>query len=145
MKVVRKECEVYKSCDNVPCGKTMNRCKPSYCYPYSSRNWSKCNMANLKSNNKTRNTKICKNESKCRLNKTNKKPRYSVSARTLHNKMPYIWRFLKPQTRKHMIELAQKPINKINIPAHVFDQPISKLPRNIRQKYKTYRKKYKTI
>ena len=29
----------------------------------------------------------------------------------LHQKMPYIWR-LKPNTRKHMIELAKKPIKK---------------------------------
>ena len=29
--------------------------------------------------------------------------------------MPYIWRFLTPQTRKKMILLAKKPIKEINI------------------------------
>ena len=34
--------------------------------------------------------------------------------------MPYIWCFLKPKTRKFMIELANKKVKKINIPFHIF-------------------------
>tara|TARA_A100001015_G_scaffold18095_1_gene20994 strand:+ start:4223 stop:4630 length:408 start_codon:yes stop_codon:yes gene_type:complete len=61
----------------------------------------------------------CKDERKCKMQKT-KKTRNTVDALVLHNKMPYIWRFLKPQTRKLMIELANKPLKKINIPFHIF-------------------------
>ena len=130
-----RTCKVYRSCENVPCGEAMNRCKPSYCYTESSRNWTLCNMGRGN----------CRDESKCKLNKTKRKPRHTVLAKTLHEKMPYIWRFLRPQTRKHMIELANKPVNKINIPSHVFDTPINRMPKSQRKRYRTLRKKYKNI
>ena len=40
----------------------------------------------------------------------------SVDVIKLHNKMPYIWRFLKPKTRKHMIEIAKTPNTQNIIP-----------------------------
>ena len=128
-------CKVYRSCDNVPCGEAMNSCKPSYCYPQSSRNWTVCNMGRGN----------CRDESKCKLNRTRSKPKHTVLAKTLHEKMPYIWRFLRPQTRKHMIRLANMPVSKINIPAHVFDTPVNRLPKHLRSKYRTLRKKYRKI
>ena len=54
------------------------------------------------------------------LNVKCKKQKHKVNAQMIHKKMPYIWRFLKPNTRKHMIELAKKPVSKIDIPFHVF-------------------------
>ena len=75
-------------------------------------------------------------------------------ALVLHNKMPYIWRFLKPKTRKLMIDLAKKPVSIINIPGHIFPdlkkhQTINSVfknmtKKNIKRFYKL-RKKYKDI
>ena len=96
----------------------MNKCTPSYCVPGSSRNWDYCNMANWGPNYE-KYKKTCKSENNCKLVKT-KKTKNSVDALTLHNKMPYIWRFLKPKTRKYMIELPNKEVKKINIPFHIF-------------------------
>ena len=112
------KCVIYKSCDHVPCNSGMNKCTPSYCIPGSSRNWSHCNMANWGKKYK-KYKKMCKNERNCKLVKTNK-TKNTVDALTLHNKMPYIWRFLKPKTRKYMIEIANKQVKKINIPFHIF-------------------------
>ena len=78
----------------------------------------------------------CIDEKNCKLIKT-KKTKNTVDAITLHNKMPYIWRFLKPQTRKHMIELANMKVNKINIPGHIFPES------NIKNVYKRMTKKNK--
>ena len=39
-----------------------------------------------------------------------------VDALELHNKMPYIWRFLDDKTRRKIVYLARKPIAEINIP-----------------------------
>lgn len=112
------KCLIYKSCDHVPCNSRMNKCTPSYCVPGSSRNWGYCNMANWGPGYEK--YKItCKSERDCKLVKT-KKTTNTVDALTLHNKMPYIWRFLKPKTRKYMIELANKEVKKINIPFHIF-------------------------
>tara|TARA_B100000424_G_scaffold43820_1_gene29917 strand:- start:482 stop:820 length:339 start_codon:yes stop_codon:yes gene_type:complete len=99
---------------------------------------------------------FCKerNETKCRLSKRHKKTKNSVDALLLHNKMPYIWRFLKPYTRKYMIELANKPVEKINIPGHIFPdlnkkETIKKALNNMTKKNKktflSLRKKYKKI
>ena len=41
-----KKCTKYRKCRNVPCNSGMNKCRPSYCVPGSSRNWTLCNMAN---------------------------------------------------------------------------------------------------
>ena len=141
-----KTCKKYKSCKNVPCNSAMNRCKPSYCAPGSSRNWNYCNMSKWgKKHRKYK--KKCKSEKNCILNRTSKITKNTVNALTLHNKMPYIWRFLKPTTRKYMIELANKSKKKINIPFHIF-------PDNYNTKNMTYknkqlflslRKKYKKI
>ena len=146
------KCFIYKSCEHVPCGSTMNKCKPSYCVPGSSRNWSLCNMANwgLLYEKYTHN---CRDESKCILKNT-KKTKHTVDANTLHNKMPYIWRFLKPKTRKLMIDLAKKPVSIINIPGHIFPdlkkhQTINSVFKNMtkknRKRFYKLRKKYKDI
>ena len=41
--------------------------------------------------------------------------KYSVNYKKMADKLPYIWRFLDNKTRKKMITLAKKPLNKINI------------------------------
>ena len=99
--------------------------------------------------------KICKSERYYKLVKT-KKTKNTVDALTLHNKMPYIWRFLKPKTRKYMIELANKKVKKINIPFHIFPdlkinnrENLYKITKNMtkknRQNFFSLRKKYKNI
>lgn len=146
-----KTCKKYKSCKNVPCNSTMNRCKPSYCVPGSSRNWNYCNMSNWgKKYRKYK--KRCKSEKNCILNRTSKITKNTVDALILHNKMPYIWRFLKPTTRKYMIELANKSKKKINIPFHIFpdnNNNIYHYTKNMTQKnrklFHKLRKKYKSI
>jgi hypothetical protein len=146
------KCFIYKSCEHVPCNSTMNKCKPSYCVPGSSRNWSLCNMANWGLlYEKYRHN--CRDESKCIIKNT-KKTKHTVDANTLHNKMPYIWRFLKPKTRKLMIDLAKKPVSIINIPGHIFPdlkkhQTINSVFKNMtkknRKRFYKLRKKYKDI
>ena len=83
-----------------------------------------------------------------------KKFNNSVDALTLHNKMPYIWRFLKPQTRKNMVELAKKPVKHINIPFSIFphtkktksiSQFIKNMTKKNRKRFYKLRKKYKAI
>ena len=145
-------CNIYKSCEHVPCGSTMNKCTPSYCVPGSSRNWSHCNMSNWgKDYEKYRS--MCRDENKCKIKNT-KKTKNTVDALTLHNKMPYIWRFLKPKTRKLMIELANKQVPEINIPGHIYPDlkkgtTIKKVIKNMtkknRQQFLHLRKKYKKI
>ena len=113
----------YKSCKHVPCGmapSTHNRCKPKYCYSEkvkgSSKNWSSCNMKNWFAKGTPRHThqsSYCK-KPKDVQNKRTKIEKYQVDAMTLHNKMPYIWRFLGPKTQKRMIILAQLPKRVIN-------------------------------
>jgi hypothetical protein len=154
------KCVIYKSCHHVPCGNNMNKCIPSYCVPdfkynnHTSRNWGYCNMANWGPNYE-KYKKTCKSENNCKLIKT-KKTKNTVDALTLHNKMPYIWRFLKPKTRKLMIELANKEVKKINIPFHIFPdlkinnrENLYKIVKNMtkknRKKFFSLRKKYKNI
>lgn len=140
------QCVKYKSCDNVPCGQSMNKCKPSYCVPGSSRNWTHCNMSNWGGPQSHRRRQKCRDESKCRTSKRSAKTRDTVDAQTLHQKMPYIWRFLKPHTRRHMIELAKKPVKEINIPGHVFpDSPNKFQTKKLSQRYKHLRKTYRKI
>ena len=43
-----KICNKFISCSHVPCNRSMNKCRPSYCVPGSSRNWTYCNMVNYK-------------------------------------------------------------------------------------------------
>lgn len=120
-------------CDYVPCGAALNRCRPSYCYPQSSRNWTTCNMSNWSKDSKNfsraarrryaalrRTCRREKREHVERIRRRGRRPRYSVDAITLHNKMPYIWRFMRPETRKEMIRLAKLPVSKINIPGHIY-------------------------
>ena len=139
------KCYIFKSCDHVPCGHSMNKCSPSYCVPNfkyspcSSRNWGYCNMVNWGSGYK-KYKHTCRDERKCKLMKT-KKTKNTVDALTLHNKMPYIWRFLKPTTRKHMIELANMKVKKINIPGHIFPDLNKKKGENIKKIFKTMTKK----
>jgi len=130
-----RNCKIYKSCKNVPCNQAMNKCKPSYCVPGSSRNWTHCNMSKYKH--------LCKDESKCSLSKSRKVTQDTVDAKTLHNKMPYIWRFLKPKTRRHMIKLANKPVKDINIPFHVFPEGVR--VKGMNSRLKRLREKYKDI
>ena len=101
-----KKCKI--KCKDIKCGESLNKCLPVYCYPGGSKSWTKCNMKNWKGKyNKYKILflildflviVICQ-----------------VLAKTLHKKMPYIWRFLTPKTRKKMILLAKKPIKEINI------------------------------
>lgn len=143
-----RKCKKYKHCKNVPCNSSMNRCRPSYCVPGSSRNWTLCNMANTWGGKyKKKYGHLCKDESKCVLNKTRKVTKNTVDAKMLHSKMPYIWRFLKPKTRKHMIQLAKKPIKDINIPFHIFPEKfsLSSLDKKTRKKISHLRKKYQNI
>ena len=159
-----KKCIIYKNCQSVPCGKSMNKCKPSYCYPTSnstsrasSKNWGYCNMANISKKYKKKYKRFCKTEKNCILKKT-RKYKNSVDISILHNKMPYIWRFLKPKTRKYMVDLAKKSIKEINIPFTIFPDPkknvsINKTVKNIlnsldkkqKKHFKSLRKKYKDI
>ena len=63
---ITKKCR-WKTCDDVPCGKSMPQCTPKYCNSsrknsLSSKSWGYCNIIN----NKTRKTKYmtdkCKEE-----------------------------------------------------------------------------------
>lgn len=128
-------CKKYRNCKNVPCGETMNRCSPEYCYSKinsSSKNWSKCNMKKWNPKYK----KYCKSERKCKINNTKKIIKNSVDALTLHNKMPYIWRYLKPNTRKHIINLSKMHINEINIPFYLWGKDNNKTKKKLEKKYK---------
>ena len=158
------KCNIYKSCNHVPCGHTMNKCKPSYCITdpkhkyskYQSRNWSVCNMVNWGKQYHHYKPR-CRDETKCTLLNT-PITKYSVDALELHNKFPYIWRFLKPSTKRHIIDIASKSVDEINIPYDIFPEYDNKkeersIIRNItkkinkknRKKFFTLRKKYKTI
>jgi hypothetical protein len=126
-------CKKYKSCKNVPCGETQYKCPPEYCFNKKnlnqlSRNWGICNTKKYKD------TKFCKNENKnkCKLNKTNKITKNTIGPDELYKKFPYIWRYLKPNTRKHIIKLANKPIKEININYMLWDD---KPKRYLRNKY----------
>lgn len=90
-KIQSLKCNIYKSCDHVPCNSPMNSCRPSYCVPGSSRNWTHCNMANW-GHGYEKYKITCKDERNCKMQKT-KKTQNTVDAMVLHNKMPYIWRF----------------------------------------------------
>jgi hypothetical protein len=148
----KSTCKIYKDCDHVPCGSTMNKCYPSYC-PDGSKNWSHCNMSNWGIFfEKYKYT--CKDESKCKLMKNTKKEKNSVDALLMHSKMPYIWRFLKPNTRKNIIELANKKLNYINIPFMLYPslkkhETIKKhtksMPKHKRKLFYSLRKKYKNM
>lgn len=136
----KKKCVTYKKCENVPCGGIKNGCRPHYCVPGSSRNWHQCNM------NKTK----CRDESKCIMNKRTRKTKNTVDAKLLHSKFPYLWRFLKPNTRKHLILLAKQPKELLNIPFHVFPDSASKqsiktMTKKNRKLFKKLQKKYKNI
>ena len=89
-----------KLCNHVQCGDCVKGCEPSYCVTTKqiSKNW--CNH----------NTKFSGKSRKLKKNTNN-----SVYSKTLHKKMPYIWRFLDNKTRKKMIRLAKQPLYKINI------------------------------
>lgn len=150
----KTRCIKYRSCKHVPRGKCMNKCLPSYTFPESSRNWCKCNMSNWGKKYKEY-RRFCKPENNCTLKKT-KITKNTVDARILHSKMPYIWRFLKPNTRKQMIKLANKPVKKINIPFHIYpgrnlqsSKNIKKVTKNMTQKnkrlYRRLRREYKNI
>jgi len=148
----KKKCK-WEKCKYVPCGQSMPQCKPNYCHEkgkLSSRNWGYCNILNIvKNKNKTKYKKLCKKQTKifkkCKRNKTRKIPKLSVDIRTLHNKMPFIWRFLKPNTRKHMIELAKMPASKINIPFSLYGDNGEFIHKKHRKLRRTLKKKYRNI
>lgn len=139
------------NCKYVPCGASINKCRPSYCYPESSRNWTFCNMSNWSKDkhNFSQKTRIkyaklkryCKPQKYITKQKRVSQPKYTVDAITLHNKMPYIWRHLRPETRKQMIRLANMPKKNINIQGHIFSPSGEKN----NPQYATLRKKYKNI
>ena len=116
----RSTCKIYQSCDHVPCNQMMNGCRPKYCSK-GSMSWGTCNMANWdpketggKSYEYLR--KTCNNQKKSRMSKRRRISSDHVDALELHNKMPYIWRFLDDKTRRKMVYLARKPVSEINIP-----------------------------
>ena len=152
----KKRCNKYRSCKHVPSGSCMNECFPSYTFSktINSRNWCYCNMSNWGKHYK-KYKRFCKPENNCTLKKT-KITKNTVDARILHSKMPYIWRFLKPNTRKQMIKLANKPVESINIPFDIFpgknlqsSKNIKKVTKNMSKKnkklYRKLRQKYKDI
>ena len=147
MKKKTNKCVKYKKCKFVPCDQAMPGCAPSYCTPGSSRNWTLCNMAEF-GGKYSKLKRYCRDTSKCITSKRTKKIKNSVLASELHKKMPYIWRFLKPNTRKLMIKIAKQPIPKINIPFHVWpDRTINlnKMTKKNRSLYNQLRKTYKNI
>jgi hypothetical protein len=99
-----KTCKKYRTCEEVPCGEMKNGCPPTYCANVPSKNWGLCNM----------NAKYCTSQKRCKLVRA-QPPRYQVLAKTMHEKMPYIWRFLDRKTRRKMINLAKKPLRQLNI------------------------------
>ena len=153
--------KTYKNCARVPPNESMDQCRPRYVSPSfndksnaSANNWGECNMKNWypKTSKKHKYYKKFCNNKKLKLIKSKKTN--SVDAIKLHNKMPYIWRFLKPKTRKHMIELANKPVKEINIPFSLFPDNIKNMSskktlkmydKKTRKKIYTLRKKYKNI
>lgn len=120
-----KKHPIWNKCENVPCGKVMDNCRPEYCIDVktnnmaNSKNWGNCNMEYISPKKyKGRYTRKCNDErrsrpSKTRMMKTTRKP-FSVDAEELHSKMPYIWRHLDGKTRKRMITLAKKPMSWLN-------------------------------
>jgi len=83
----------------------------------------------------------------CKLNKTKKMP-LQVDVKVLHKKMPYIWRFLRPSTRKNMVKLAKLPISKLNIKGSIFDDTIGKNKtknKKLLKYFNTLKRKYKGI
>ena len=146
MKTKTKKCVKYRKCKNVPCNHAMNGCRPSYCVPGSSRNWTLCNMSEWGGEYKHL-KKHCKDDTKCKIVKS-KVTKDTVDSKTLHNKMPYIWRFLKPKTRKMMIKLANKPTSTINIPFHIWPDKnprLNAMTKRHRKLFKQLRKTYKNI
>lgn len=147
MKTKNKKCVKYKKCENVPCDQAMPGCLPSYCTPGSSRNWTLCNMSEFKGKH-IKLKKYCNFKSNCVTSKRVKKTKNTVLSTEMHRKMPYIWRFLKPNTRKLMIKLANKPVSKINIPFHIWPDRINNtknMTKKNKQLYKHLRKTYKNI
>ena len=154
--------KTYKNCTRVPPNVSMNKCRPRYISPLfndksnaSANNWGLCNMKNWhhKTSKKHKYYKqFCNNNRNSKLIKSKKTN--SVDAIKLHNKMPYIWRFLKPKTRKHMIELANKPVKEINIPFSLFPDNIKNMSskktlkmydKKTRKKIYNFRNIYKNI
>tara|TARA_B100000902_G_scaffold399910_2_gene473545 strand:- start:4078 stop:4413 length:336 start_codon:yes stop_codon:yes gene_type:complete len=88
--------------------------------------------------------RFCKNQNKCTLKRT-KTTNNTVDVRILHNKMPYIWRFLKPNTRKNMISLAHKSLEEINIPFHLYPGRNLKSSKNINKVTKNMTLKNKKL
>ena len=119
----------YRSCDTVPCrgikgvnSVYMNHCRPMYCHSdgsefVGSKNWTKCNMANWGPKHRRKYGRFCqqKNIKACAKTLKTPAPKYQVDVLELHNKMPYIWRFLDNKTRKKMIILAKCPVSEINV------------------------------
>ena len=153
------KCKRYKSCKKVPCGCSKPTCPPEYCYntkqnkknkATTSKNWTNCNMIFAYNDKNPHHIKTCKKFLKKykqkNLNKSKKiHTKNSVNAKTLHQKMPYLWRFLKPKTRKHLVDLAKKPIHLINIPFHVFENLNKKTQKKHIKKQRQLKKKYKDI
>lgn len=118
-------------CSNMDCGSTDQKCRPEYCSNNkngASKSWGYCNRLH--------NPKWI--QARCINHRKKTKQTISVDAELLHKKMPYIWRFLKPKTRRTMIELAKQPTHKINVPFMVFtkDKHPTKKIKKLRKKYK---------
>ena len=113
--------KTWKKCNHVPCGSLKDNCEPEYCAQNKSisRNWGICNMDHItkgKNKNITRKCNYIKSmRPKRNITMKGKPLKYSVNYKKMADKLPYIWRFLDNKTRKKMITLAKKPLNKINI------------------------------
>lgn len=103
-------CKKYPSCNQVPCGESMNGCEPSYCSK-GSKNWALCNMAKWNTQYK----QFCVSNTHCKMSRKKRKSKDQVLATELHQKMPYIWRHLGNKTRRKMVKLARKPVKELNI------------------------------
>jgi hypothetical protein len=106
-------CKIYKSCAAVPTGKSMNGCTPAYTSK-GSKNWTKCNMSHYFPGF-AHYKQFCKSQKTCKHDTYTKPTADQVDVKTLHNKMPYIWRRLDKKTRRKIVQLARKPLSKINI------------------------------
>jgi len=94
-----------RTCKNVPCGVCVTGCEPSYCLDKNgnggSKNWCICNMRNQQ----------CHNKKQIKY----KAPRFQVTAKKMHRRLPLIWRHLKNKTRKKLIKTSNMPLKKLNI------------------------------
>lgn len=106
-------------CINTPCGaapRSAHRCRPAYCHPGESKNWSACNMKNWhrRGSRKYRALARMCGPGYGKGPSSRRRPRLQVDAMELHRKMPYIWRFMTPRTKKRIMTLGKMSTRRIN-------------------------------